>query len=251
MPHKSFNTVWCPFRIYFRVKQCTDENRELLKRLKVLQSQNESLTGQLHRLRSLLSRNSSKAVQPATCMMVLLLSLALVMVPNLRPNTSLEEQELSAANTALSQTSEGAKLAALPGEIYFNTECILSLLKMGFSTWSNWAFDISLGIGDPPSRRLTHNRPKYLEWNYLKRSLKIFPTKVRNFKLWKMAKLLNFRFPEGRYFLNCDDTELKRSSKINFSVSERHRWAVVGSPITAQSIWSEIQLTRNWKDFFH
>jgi len=57
---------------------------------------------------------------------------------------------------------------------------------------------------------------------------KIFPTEVGNFKLLKMPKLLNFRFPEGRYFLNCDNAELKISSKINFSVSERHRWAVVG-----------------------
>jgi len=43
-----------------------------------------------------------------------------------------------------------------------------------------------------------------------------------------MPKELNFRFPEGEYFLNCDHTELKRPSKINISVAERHRWAVVG-----------------------
>jgi len=57
---------------------------------------------------------------------------------------------------------------------------------------------------------------------------KDFPNKLRNFKLWKMPKLLNFRFPEGLYFLICDNTELKKSSKIIFSVSKRHRWAVVG-----------------------
>ena len=28
----------------------------------------------------------------------------------------------------------------------------------------------------------------------------IFSTKIRNFKLWKMTKLINFRFPEGWYF---------------------------------------------------
>jgi len=43
-----------------------------------------------------------------------------------------------------------------------------------------------------------------------------------------MPKLLNFRFPEGRYSFNFDKTELKRSSNIRFSVSERHRWAEVG-----------------------
>jgi len=57
-----------------------------------------------------------------------------------------------------------------------------------------------------------------------------------------MPELLNFRFQrddilqillpcQWKYWhrvLNCKNTELKRSSKIFFSVSERHRWAVVG-----------------------
>ena len=43
-----------------------------------------------------------------------------------------------------------------------------------------------------------------------------------------MPKLLNFKFPVGRYFFNCDNTELKISYKIFFPVSKRHRWAVVG-----------------------
>lgn len=100
-----------------RVKQCTDENRELLKRLKVLQSQNESLATQLQRLRTVVARgvsgSGSRAAQPATCLMVLLLSLALVMVPNLRPgNNSLEDQELTSANNGISSDN---KLPALPG----------------------------------------------------------------------------------------------------------------------------------------
>jgi len=73
---------------------------------------------------------------------------------------------------------------------------------------------------------LTHNSPKYLEWNLASEKLKgFFPVKIRNFKLLKMPKLLNLRFPEGWYFLNCDNTERKRSSKTFLSVSERHRWA--------------------------
>ena len=48
----------------------------------------------------------------------------------------------------------------------------------------------------------------------------IFFIKIRNFKLWETPKLLNFRFPEGWYFFNCDNTEMKKSSKI-FSVAER------------------------------
>jgi len=42
-----------------------------------------------------------------------------------------------------------------------------------------------------------------------------------------MPKSINFRFPEGWYFLNWGKTELKRSSKIFFSVSGPHRWAIV------------------------
>jgi len=43
-----------------------------------------------------------------------------------------------------------------------------------------------------------------------------------------MIRILNIRFPEGGYFLNFDNSELKRSSKIFFSVAVRHRWAVKG-----------------------
>jgi len=38
---------------------------------------------------------------------------------------------------------------------------------------------------------------------------RIFSTKIRNFKLWKMPKLVDFRFLEGGYFLNFYNTELK------------------------------------------
>jgi len=62
----------------------------------------------------------------------------------------------------------------------------------------------------------------------LRANEKIFPIKLRNFKLWKMPELLNSRFPEERYFLNFANTELKRSSEIKFSVSEWQCWAVMG-----------------------
>jgi len=65
----------------------------------------------------------------------------------------------------------------------------------------------------------------------LREIVRIFSTKARNLKLWKMAKLLNYGFQEGWYFLNYNSNELKRSSKIFFSVSERHRWALVGKAV--------------------
>lgn len=70
-----------------RVKHCTEENITLLKRIKALQLQNQSLAGQLKRLQALLQKGN-KSAQPATCLMVLLLSLALVAVPNLRPHSN-------------------------------------------------------------------------------------------------------------------------------------------------------------------
>jgi len=57
---------------------------------------------------------------------------------------------------------------------------------------------------------------------------RIISIKIRNFKLWKRRKLINIRLPEGWYFFNSDNKELKRSSKTFFSVSERYVWAVGG-----------------------
>jgi len=72
----------------------------------------------------------------------------------------------------------------------------------------NTKYHITAGI----EANLTHNSPMYLGWNLAWDFRRIFPIKLRNFKLRKMPKLLNFRFPNGWYFLNCDSTKLKRSS---------------------------------------
>lgn len=72
-----------------RVKQCTAENQTLIRRIKILQSQNQTLTAQLKRLQSVLTGvtsggGSGKSAQPATCLLVLLLSVALVALPSMR-----------------------------------------------------------------------------------------------------------------------------------------------------------------------
>ncbi|XP_011866872.1 PREDICTED: cyclic AMP response element-binding protein A-like [Vollenhovia emeryi] len=77
-----------------RVKQCTEENITLMKRIKALQSQNQSLAGQLKRLQALIQKGN-KSAQPATCLMVLLLSLALVALPNLRPHSNNNNNDLT------------------------------------------------------------------------------------------------------------------------------------------------------------
>ncbi|XP_077299016.1 uncharacterized protein LOC143920167 isoform X2 [Arctopsyche grandis] len=72
-----------------RVKQCTEENQSLMKKIKALQSQNQSLATQLKKLQNIVTKGSGyKSTQPATCLMVLLLSVALVMAPSLRTGNS-------------------------------------------------------------------------------------------------------------------------------------------------------------------
>jgi len=82
-------------------------------------------------------------------------------------------------------------------------------------------------------------QPKVFGVKFRSRDIgKIFSTKIRIFKLRKITKLFNFGFPEGWYFWNCDNTELKRSSEIFFSVSGRHRWAGLrGLPILNERQW--------------
>lgn len=67
-----------------RVKQCSDENQHLLKRIKMLQNQNHDLMSKMKKLQTLLTKSTGKTAQPATCLMILLLSMALVAVPNLK-----------------------------------------------------------------------------------------------------------------------------------------------------------------------
>lgn len=94
-----------------RVKQCTEENISLLKRIKALQSQNQSLAGQLKRLQALIQKGN-KSAQPATCLMVLLLSLALVALPNLRPHSN-------NTNNDLTQKQEQSEKTSLAGKFYY------------------------------------------------------------------------------------------------------------------------------------
>lgn len=111
-----------------RVKQCTEENMTLLKRIKALQTQNQSLAGQLKRLQTLI-QNSNKSAQPATCLMVLLLSLALVAVPNLRPHSNANRNELS------KEQEQSEKMPPLAGKNNHITFVIYQFLVFGF--WAN------------------------------------------------------------------------------------------------------------------
>jgi hypothetical protein len=55
-----------------------------MKRIKMLQNQNHDLMSKMKKLQTLLTKSTGKTAQPATCLMILLLSMALVAVPNLK-----------------------------------------------------------------------------------------------------------------------------------------------------------------------
>lgn len=77
-----------------RVKQCTEDNQTLLKRIKILQSQNHDLMSQMKKIQSLLTKGTGKTSSTSTCLMVLLLSMALVAVPNLKLGGSQQQQNI-------------------------------------------------------------------------------------------------------------------------------------------------------------
>jgi len=63
-----------------------------MKRIKMLQLQNQSLVSQMKKMQALLTKGTDKITHPTTCLMVLLMSLALITAPNL--NLSQNDKEL-------------------------------------------------------------------------------------------------------------------------------------------------------------
>ncbi|XP_075721185.1 uncharacterized protein LOC119159359 isoform X1 [Rhipicephalus microplus] len=90
-----------------RVKQCTAQNAQLQKKVEILEKQNNTLLLQLKRLQALVANSSGRSAQTSTCVMVLLLSFALLLFPNLRTN--------SGDNLDLILKSASEKLAPISG----------------------------------------------------------------------------------------------------------------------------------------
>lgn len=66
-----------------RVKMCTQENQRLSKQVESLEKKNVSLLEQLKAMQSVLTNKGKGAVQTSTCVVVLLLSFALLVMPNI------------------------------------------------------------------------------------------------------------------------------------------------------------------------
>ncbi|XP_008048937.1 cyclic AMP-responsive element-binding protein 3-like protein 4 [Carlito syrichta] len=68
-----------------RVAACSAQNQELQKKVQELERHNISLVAQLRQLQTLIAQTSNKAAQTSTCILILLFSLALIILPSFSP----------------------------------------------------------------------------------------------------------------------------------------------------------------------
>ncbi|EFB25806.1 hypothetical protein PANDA_011546, partial [Ailuropoda melanoleuca] len=74
-----------------RAAACSAENQELQKKVQELEKHNISLVTQLRQLQRLIAQTSNKAAQTSTCVLILLFSLALIILPSVSPLQGLRE----------------------------------------------------------------------------------------------------------------------------------------------------------------
>ncbi|XP_062048299.1 cyclic AMP-responsive element-binding protein 3-like protein 4 isoform X3 [Lepus europaeus] len=74
-----------------RVAACSAQNQELQKKVQELERHNISLVAQLRQLQTLIAQTSTKAAQTSTCVVILLFSLALIILPSFSPFQGLPE----------------------------------------------------------------------------------------------------------------------------------------------------------------
>ncbi|XP_029470108.1 cyclic AMP-responsive element-binding protein 3-like protein 3 isoform X2 [Rhinatrema bivittatum] len=68
-----------------RMSACTTQNHELHRKVLQLEKQNSSLLEQLKKLQSLVLQSTNKPAQTGTCIVVVLLSFALIILPSISP----------------------------------------------------------------------------------------------------------------------------------------------------------------------
>ncbi|XP_036297628.1 cyclic AMP-responsive element-binding protein 3-like protein 4 isoform X2 [Pipistrellus kuhlii] len=74
-----------------KVAACSVQNQELQKKIQELERHNMSLVTQLRQLQMLITQTSNKAAQTSTCVLILLFSLALIILPSFSPFQGLPE----------------------------------------------------------------------------------------------------------------------------------------------------------------
>lgn len=68
-----------------RAAACSAQNKELQRTVEQLEKNNMSLMQQLRQLQSLIKRTASKGAQTSTCLLIIIVSLALIVLPSFSP----------------------------------------------------------------------------------------------------------------------------------------------------------------------
>lgn len=74
-----------------RVAACSAQNQKLQEKVQELERHNVSLVTQLRQLQMVITHTSNKAAQTSTCVLILLFSLALIILPSFSPFQGLRE----------------------------------------------------------------------------------------------------------------------------------------------------------------
>jgi len=85
-----------------RVKVCTVQNLQLQKKVENLEKQNVTLVSQLKKLQKMFTSSTNKPAQTGTCIMVLMLSFALLIVPNINPFSGGGQADVKSAAVPIS-----------------------------------------------------------------------------------------------------------------------------------------------------
>lgn len=120
-------TVMCfTFKLYYRVKRGSEENKFLLRRVKQLQKQNSRLMEQMSKLQALIFNSGATKATPTTCLMIVLFSALLVSLPSINISNNNKEvgdqQEVASLRRSLLFSQQGMQFFNVNGKycVYFS-----------------------------------------------------------------------------------------------------------------------------------
>ncbi|GMR54025.1 hypothetical protein PMAYCL1PPCAC_24220, partial [Pristionchus mayeri] len=129
-----------------RVADCSQENQDLKAQIEMMQQQNASMMQQMRKLQAALAQSTKRGAQAGTCFAVLLLSVCLLVAPNLSP---LIKKAIPVGEEEMQERAEETKNDILPGRS--RTLMEYSSLPLGVSSPPNGGMPLAPSQCPPPS----------------------------------------------------------------------------------------------------